>query len=66
MIEDGKLQAFVDDRYAGWEGSLGKDILQGRLSLADLSDRVLSQRIDPAAKSGRQEMLENLVARYLA
>jgi xylose isomerase len=65
MIEDGKLQAVLDERYAGWNGPLGKDILSGKASLADLSERVLSQKIDPRPRSGRQELLENLVNRYL-
>jgi xylose isomerase len=65
MIEDGKLQALLDERYAGWNGPLGKDILSGKASLADLSERVLSQKIDPRPRSGRQELLENLVNRYL-
>jgi xylose isomerase len=65
MLDDGKLQAFLDERYAGWETPFGSDILNGRLSLADLSDRVLSQKIEPARRSGRQEMLENLVLRYV-
>jgi xylose isomerase len=65
MLDDGKLQAFLDERYAGWDTPFGGDILNGRLSLAELSDRVLSQRIEPARRSGRQEMLENLVLRYV-
>jgi xylose isomerase len=65
MLDDGKLKALVDERYAGWEGSLGKDILAGKLSLERLSERVLLERIDPAPRSGRQEMLENWIQRYL-
>jgi xylose isomerase len=65
MLEDGALQAVVDERYAGWEGPLGKEILSGRTSLAQLSERVVAQRIDPKPRSGRQEALENLVSRYL-
>jgi xylose isomerase len=65
MLTDGKLQAFVDERYAGWNEKLGKDILAGKLSLADLSDRALADKLDPKPRSGRQEMLENLVNRYL-
>ena len=34
MLSDGKLQAFIDERYAGWNEGLGKDILAGKLSLA--------------------------------
>jgi xylose isomerase len=65
MLSDGKLQAFVDERYAGWNDGLGKEIMSGKLTLAQISDRVLAQKIDPKPRSGRQEMLENLVNRYL-
>ena len=65
MLEDGKLQALVEERYAGWRQGLGREILEGRLTLEQLSDRVLSQKLDPKPRSGRQEMLENLVSRYL-
>jgi xylose isomerase len=65
MLEDGKLQALVDERYAGWEGTFGRDILEGRLSLAQLSERTLSKKIEPLPRSGRQEMLENWIQRYL-
>jgi xylose isomerase len=64
MLEDGALTRAVDERYAGWEGPLGKDILGGRTSLEQLSDRVLSQRIDPKPRSGRQELLENGLRRF--
>jgi xylose isomerase len=64
MLEDGKLTEFVDQRYAGWQGPLGKDILAGKLSLAQLFERVTSQKVDPVPHSGRQEMLENLIQRY--
>ncbi|HZU84859.1 MAG TPA: xylose isomerase [Polyangiaceae bacterium] len=65
MLEDGKLQAIVDERYAGWSQPLGRDILAGKLSLDQLSERVVAGKIDPRPRSGRQEMLENLVSRYL-
>ncbi len=65
IIEDGKLQAALDERYAGWKGPLGADIMGGKLTLEQISERVLSQKIDPRPRSGRQEMLENLLGRYL-
>jgi xylose isomerase len=64
ILEDGKLDGIVDERYSGWDGALGKEILGGKVSLAQLSDRVLEQKLDPKPRSGRQEMLENLVSRY--
>jgi xylose isomerase len=65
MIEDGRLDDALERRYAGWEGELGRDILEGRASLADLSERALATGLDPRPVSGRQEQLENLVSRYL-
>ena len=65
MLEDGKLDQMLAQRYAGWEEPFGKKILEGKLSLAALSDEVLSKGIDPKPRSGRQELLENLVNRYI-
>jgi len=65
MIEEGRLQRFVDERYAGWDRGLGREVLEGRKNLADLSDYVLEGDVEPEPRSGRQEMLENLVNRYL-
>jgi xylose isomerase len=65
MIESGKLQGAIDARYQGWKGGLGKDILDRKLDLGQISDRVLKDKIDPKPRSGQQEMLENLVNRYV-
>ena len=65
MISDGKLEAALRQRYSGWERELGQRILNGKVSLAELSKLVLDQNLDPRPKSGRQELLENLVNRYV-
>jgi xylose isomerase len=65
MLTDGKLQAAVDARYQGWQSGLGKEILDKKLDLAAISERVLKGNINPAPRSGQQEMLENLVNRYV-
>ncbi|MGZ9160378.1 MAG: xylose isomerase [Candidatus Limnocylindrales bacterium] len=61
LIERGELAALKDRRYAGWDGDLGKAILAGSLSLADLEARVADGSVDPRRVSGGQERLENLV-----
>jgi xylose isomerase len=63
LIEDGALAAFVEQRYAGWDGDLGQAILFGEMSLARLAEHVESRGVDPQPRSGGQEMLENLVNR---
>ena len=65
MIEDGKLSAEVDQRYAGWDGDLGTRIMTGNASMADLAEYIESGSVEPQPRSGRQEALENLVNTYL-
>ena len=65
ILKDGRLQAAVDERYAGWSGAFGRDILAGSKSLEDLSVDVLGKGLDPQPRSGQQERLENLVNSYL-
>ena len=61
MLETGTLDAMREERYAGWSGPLGAEILDGEVSLADLADRVEAGGIDPRRRSGRQELLESIV-----
>ena len=65
MIENGGLKAALDARYAGWNEGIGQRVLQGEASLADLSNYVLDGDREPQPRSGRQEALENLVARFV-
>jgi xylose isomerase len=65
MIEEGRIEAARDARYAGWSTGLGSEILAGDLTLADLEKRVADGGIDPAPVSGRQEKLENVFNRTL-
>ncbi|HUP23867.1 MAG TPA: xylose isomerase [Thermoanaerobaculia bacterium] len=61
LLEEGELQRFVAERYAGWDGELGRDIVAGRLGLEALGRIVAERGIAPRPRSGRQELLENLV-----
>lgn len=65
MIADGDLARFRAERYAGWDGSLGRDIMGGGKSLADIADHAEGANLRPTPKSGRQELLENIVNRYV-
>ncbi len=61
MVEQRTLDQFREQRYAGWDGPIGKEIMSGSASLADLEARVISGQIDPKPVSGRQELLESRV-----
>jgi xylose isomerase len=63
MLEDGKLEAAREARYAGWETPEGKALLAS--DLASIETRVRDENIDPQPRSGQQERLENLVNRFL-
>jgi xylose isomerase len=64
MIADGALARHVEQRYAGWDGKLGKSILAGKQSLAELAALVDKSALEPQPRSGRQERLEALVNTY--
>lgn len=63
MMEDGKLEAARDERYAGWETDAAKTMLFGDLDAA--AARVEAEGLEPEPRSGKQERLENLINRYV-
>ncbi|MEZ6194706.1 MAG: xylose isomerase [Planctomycetota bacterium] len=65
LLERGELSRFVESRYAGWSGELGRRILAGEASLAELGELCRDADLAPRCPSARQEMLENLVARRI-
>ena len=63
MLEDGKLEAARDARYAGWDTAQGQGLLGS--DLESIATKVRADGINPEPRSGRQERLENLINRYL-
>jgi xylose isomerase len=61
LIERGELAERKAERYAGWDGTLGSAILDGRETLESLERKVAAGDIDPRPVSGHQELLENVV-----
>jgi xylose isomerase len=62
---DGVLKDFVKQRYASWDSGIGQQIESGKASFEDL-ERYMLEKGDAAPNvSGRQEMLENLINRYI-
>ncbi|HUO68338.1 MAG TPA: xylose isomerase [Gammaproteobacteria bacterium] len=65
MLEDGALETPLRERYAAWESVEAKKLLAGDVSLADIEARVRESRTNPEPRSGKQELLENVVNRYV-
>ena len=64
MSRDGLLEDFVSERYAGYKRGVGRRIMTGKATFAELERYVLKQG-EPEKRSGREEMLENIVNRYI-
>ncbi|MEE8416529.1 MAG: xylose isomerase [Desulfobacterales bacterium] len=64
IIEDGVLDHFIEKRYASYGEGIGKQIISGRESFDSLEQWILKKG-EPAFKSGRQEMLENIGSSYV-
>jgi len=63
LIEDGRLDSWRNERYAGWDGPFAAEI--GKLDLAGIADLAESKAIDPKPRSGHQERFENLINRFV-
>ena len=63
MLEDGGLEDALRDRYAGWETDSAKAMLDS--DLESITAQVLADGISPEPRSGRQEILENYVNRFV-
>ncbi|MCA0906128.1 xylose isomerase [Ruegeria marisrubri] len=63
MIEDGGLEQALADRYAGWNTPEAQAMLTSGLD--EIAARVLAEDINPDPRSGRQEILENYVNRFV-
>lgn len=63
MIEDGGLEQALADRYAGWNTPEAQAMLSSGLD--EIAARVLAEDLNPSPRSGRQEILENYVNRFV-
>tara|TARA_R110002020_G_scaffold475934_3_gene714671 strand:+ start:20681 stop:22006 length:1326 start_codon:yes stop_codon:yes gene_type:complete len=65
LIERGEIKDLKQKRYSGWNGALGKKMLSEGSTLASIADQAASDSLNGKHSSGRQEYLENLVARSI-
>ncbi len=61
LIEDGRIDGFVKDRYASFAGELGQKIRSGKATLEELASAAVRKGAAPLPGSGRQEYLEGII-----
>ena len=65
MRNDGVLADIVKQRYASWDSGVGAEIEGGKHDFASLEAYMLGKGDAAKNVSGRQEMIENVLNRYL-
>ena len=64
IIEDGVVGDFIKERYKSYRSGIGWKISAGKTDFAELESYIL-QKGEPEKRSGREEMLENIINSYL-
>ncbi|MFB9864242.1 xylose isomerase [Rufibacter immobilis] len=64
ILQNSDYLKIREERYASFDSGKGQEFEQGKLTLEDLRNYAVEQG-EPAAKSGRQEYLENLINRFI-
>ena len=63
--KDGRLEKFVQQRYASWDSGIGAKIAAGKVGFTELEAYMLAKGDAAANTSGRQEFLENLINEFI-
>jgi xylose isomerase len=63
--KDGRLAAFVKQRYGSWDRGIGAKIESGKVGFEELEAYMLKKGEVEANVSGRQEFLENLINEFI-
>ena len=61
LIEDGRLDGFVAEKYSSFNSGIGAKIIAGETSLEELAAYAAELKNTPAPISGKQERLEGIV-----
>ena len=61
IIEDGRVDQFVEERYASYKTGIGAKIRNGEVTLADLAAYAAEMGAPALPGSGKQERLESVV-----
>ena len=61
IIEDGRLDAFIKEKYQSFESEIGQKILKNQTSLEELAAYAETLGSTNEPKSGRQEYLNSII-----
>ncbi len=61
LIEDGRIDAFIKQRYASFEEGIGKKIVEGDTSLTELASYAAKLGAPSLPSSGQQEYLQSII-----
>ena len=64
IATSGRIDKIVADRYSSFKTGIGREIMSGKASLESCEKFVLKAG-EPPLKSGRQELLENMINDYV-
>jgi xylose isomerase len=62
---DGILDKMLRERYGSWDSGIGGRIESGKESFASLENYMLDKGDVTPNKSGRQELIENIINTYV-
>ncbi len=62
---DGRIDAFVKNRYRSWDSGIGAKIEAGKATFADCEKHALKLGEVTGLESGRQELLESILNEYI-
>lgn len=65
IIEDGRIDRFIEERYASYRSGIGAKIRSGKATLEELSEYAENLGAPKLPGSGRQEYLEGIVNNIL-
>ena len=63
ILQKSGYKKFREERYASFNNGIGKEFVEGKLSLEDLRAYAIENG-EPEVRSGKQEYLENIINRY--
>ena len=65
MVVDGQLEQALRDRYQGWAGDYGRQVLAGQLTLEAVAARTLERNLDTGAPLRAPGVPGTLLNRYI-